>query len=526
MGHLVPKSEIPETPMAKSYQEIGTEQFGPSFSSDGMVAQMTANIYKAMGLSNAYGSDEAFMEGFLNIQKALATGSVTGFADATALRLENLDDVMTSVLYSNEHLVLFNWLNRVVSKQPVYEYNVRKRYGDGRRTLGFQEGGTPRPSTGQWERKTATVRFMGIRGGVTHQASLTGALGGFQISPAEEEERGRTLDLLGIIERWAIHGDKDLKALTSPEINYDGILRQLEDAVTNGIIDEITAGSGGKGNVIDKQGQPLTFDDIEAGTLQTFEKGFLSSTRNQALFCNPNVSAGLSLQKLPSERAVLGVDGTASGRYVSGVPLGGFKTQRGVVPFRESIFMEPVEFNDPLLDASKVASTAPAAPATITSGTSADAGATWSGTFYYFVSALNDGGESLATAVDGGSSVGVSAGEKVTLTISSVTDAQGYRVYRGTASNGSDAVYIGLSPAAVATTFVDTNARIPGTTDALLLYNSQDSITIPQMSPLVKLPLGVVSTTVEFLLLLYHTIVVKAPERIIWWKNVGNAIES
>jgi hypothetical protein len=41
------------------------------------------------------------------------------------------------------------------------------------------------------------------------------------------------------------------------------------------------------------------------------------------------------------------------------------------------------------------------------------------------------------------------------------------------------------------------------------------------MSPLLKMPLAPVSTTFEYLLLLYHTLVLKAPERQFVFKNVG-----
>lgn len=513
-------------PMAKSFQELGTEQFGEQFSATGVVAAMNLNLYKAAGADRGFANDEQFIESFMNIQKALATGTITGFADATALRLENLDDVMTSVLFDNSHLVLFNWLNRVVSKQPTYEWNRRTRYGGGRRTPGFIEGGTPRSATGAWSRQTIQTRFMGVRRGVTHVAGLTGALGGFQISPSEEEERSGTLDLLGIIERWAIHGDKDLQLLGGAEVNYDGILQAMTDAVTAGTISEVTAGGGTAGHVIDKAGNPLTFDDIEAGTVTTFKRGKIPNTTNQALFCDANVSAGLSMQKLPAERAVLAVDGIQTGRYVSGVPLGGFKTQRGVVPFRESLFMDEVEFNDPLLAAADTEPTAPASPTSPTSAVTSDSGATWSGTFYYWLSAISDGGESVAVAADSGASVAVASGQKCTLTITAQTGVTGYRVYRGEDSAGADAKLIGHVAAAASPTFIDRNHKIPGTTDVLLLYNARDSITIAQMSPLVKLQLGLISTTIEFLLLLYHVLVLKAPERMIWWKNVGSYIEA
>lgn len=507
----------PEQPVVKSYQELGTEQFGPQFSGDAVVAELNINLYKALGMDRAFQTEEDFISTYGNVQKAIATDDVSGFADATALRLENLDDVMTSVLYSNEHLVLWNWVNRVVSKQPTFEWNERRRYGGGRRSPGFTEGGTPRSATGQWERNTIQTKYLGVKRGITHQALTTGLLGGFQVSPTEEEERSGTLDLLGICERWLIHGDADIKAVGGGTVNYDGILQLLLDYQAAGRIDSR--------NIIDKAGQPLTFDDIEHATVTTFKLGKLASTANQALFLDPNVSSGLSMQKLPAERAVLATEGIPTGRYVSGVPLGGFKTGRGVVPFKESLFMDEVEYNDPILDASDTEPTAPASP-TCTTAAATDTGATWSGTFYYWVASINDGGESVAV-VDSDGAQAVTEGQKCTITIPHVTGAHGFRIYRGELDDGSDAKLIGhVAATGASVAFVDQNKKIPGTTDALLLYNAQDTMVIAQMAPLIKFPLGIVSTTIEFLLLLYHVLVLKAPERVVWWRNVGSYIST
>ena len=62
---------------------------------------------------------------------------------------------------------------------------------------------------------------------------------------------------------------------------------------------------------------------------------------------------------------------------------------------------------------------------------------------------------------------------------------------------------------------------MPDTNLAPLLCRNPADLVVAQMSPLLKMPLAPVSTTFEYLLLLYHTLVVKAPERQIIFKNVG-----
>jgi hypothetical protein len=77
-------------------------------------------------------------------------------------------------------------------------------------------------------------------------------------------------------------------------------------------------------------------------------------------------------------------------------------------------------------------------------------------------------------------------------------------------------------------TFVDRNGTselynnfMPSTNIAPLICRNSADICIAQMSPLLKMPLAPVSTTFEYLLLLYHTLVLKAPERQFIFKNVG-----
>jgi len=60
-----------------------------------------------------------------------------------------------------------------------------------------------------------------------------------------------------------------------------------------------------------------------------------------------------------------------------------------------------------------------------------------------------------------------------------------------------------------------------GTNIAPLICRNSADLCIAQMSPLLKMPLAPTSTTFEYLLLLYHTLVLKSPERQFIFKNVG-----
>ena len=59
---------------------------------------------------------------FEALSKALATGVITGYGDATPLRLENLDSTMTEVLVQGAHLKQFRSIPRVPSIKEIYQW--------------------------------------------------------------------------------------------------------------------------------------------------------------------------------------------------------------------------------------------------------------------------------------------------------------------------------------------------------------------------------------------------------------------
>jgi hypothetical protein len=176
-----------------------------------------------------------------------------------------------------------------------------------------------------------------------------------------------------------------------------------------------------------------------------------------------------------------------------------------------------------------------------------EAGTTGVKQFYWYrASAVNDIGESAASYVSTG---GVSPDKTMTVKflIPRVENgARAYRIYRYTSSSETVAPALSSSTVGVGTAgwqfvgyvadpdagewveFTDSNGASsdytnfrPGTNIAPLLCRNSADLCIAQMSPLLKMPLAPTSTTFEYLLLLYHTLVLKAPERQFIFKNVG-----
>lgn len=517
------------------------------------------------------------------IRKALSTGVgglspasayPSGSGDASALRLENLDNTMTSVLATAEHLKIFRYLHKEPSKQPYYQWNRRDSYGSTRGFFGFAEGGLPNGGQGKWTRNGAYVKFLGTRGGVTHPVVLTNILGGMSMDPVAEDQLGRTMDFMQRVERAILHGDDNIKDNSRTDSNYDGLLKQLTVKRHQ--------------NIIDLKGAPLNLDSIANAATKLVTEGKLLSFQDLTLFMSPqNIE---DMGKLRWQTLINAGTGAVSGagttvdradlttsareNLIAGLSVVGQATSFGVIPFEWSIFTEPVESGLPLdlaggsADAGAPDGTTSIVVATETatasgfttkgvdegsSDTYVETGTNFPGAikYWYAVSAVNDNGESLMT-IDTASptgtwtatpaandSNGLGTQVKITITHTAGTKvATAFRIYR-CASSGSTSPaksnpnwrmvgYTHANSTGTGGVFLDRNGSqnlynnfMPDTNVAPLICRNPADLVVAQMSPLLKMPLAPVSTTFEYLLLLYHTLVLKAPERQIIFKNVG-----
>jgi len=543
-----------------------------------------------------FGGDDIVDE----IRKALNTGIVTstgtnqygpvypnsggqGAGQGSALRLENLDNTMTSVLATAEHLKIFRFLHKEPSKQPFYQWNRRDSYGSTRGHFGFAEGGAPTGGAGQWSRNGAYVKFLGTRGGVTHPAVLTNILGGMSVDPVAEDQLGRTMDFMQRIERAIMYGDESILDASGSDSNYDGLVKQLT--------------TKRKKNIIDLKGKPLTMDIIANTASRLVTEGKLLSFQDVTLFMSPqNIE---DFGKLRYSTQLGTINGTANvpfgpgtsvdrsdlstsarNNLLAGLSIVGQSTSFGVIPFEWSIFTEPVEGGAPLVDGDSGTGVPSAGPAAgqlvITSLHNTSAGIVSNmeaGDYAYAVSSVSDSGESapakvalavgsagtsttsdptlanlpLSSVANGVSAnprvyVTVAAGDSVILSIPAVDKAKSFRVYRCKLISSSETApgfgatdsegknrwqYVGHLPG-TAGTFTDRNGTPelynnfrPGTNIAPLICRNSADLCIAQMSPLLKMPLAPTNTTFEYLLLLYHTLVLKSPERQFIFKNVG-----
>ncbi|MCK5616673.1 hypothetical protein KAR91_83200 [Candidatus Pacearchaeota archaeon] len=291
----------------------------------------------------------------------------------------------------------------------------------------------------------------------------------------------------------------------------------------NGILTELEAVN--PGNVVDMEGAAFGFEQLDESALDLVTTGKQATINGYSAIMSAHVSDGINKQYQDRNIVRHNKDSGRGAEYTPGFKVPSYENQFGNIALDHSILMEEVEGSAPLevADASAPAASAAASPAAASDTTSkleAD-------TYYYFVSAFNDSGESLTVASGGQAATAL---QKITLTITRVDGATGYRVYRSTVDDVTTARWIGriTQPASGNATFVDLNGW--RTVDAagkaanglsLVIKPDSKDITIAQLAPLAKMPLPQVDTTFPFLLLLYIVLVLKAPERVRVYKNCG-----
>jgi hypothetical protein len=483
--------------LIKSFYQVGREDQGRDFN-----PQTSINDFA-----------KTFMSGG-DVNPTLAGAGDYG----SALRLENLDNTMTSVLIDESEFKLFPFIEREVVTQQMFMYNKRLGYGSngGRGKAGFTEGDTPVGGQATYERDTAHIRYFGTRRGVSHQFMQMSEAGGTQLDVVEEENRNGTMAIMEQVERAILWGDASILDGGGNVVHYDGIVKQM------------LASPFASQNVLDLRA-PINPDVFNFIGTQLRQEGKLHNFSKMKTFMPPAQLQGLSQELMSTGRVVYNqtANPQGNGAYLqAGGMIAGMQTNFGWLGFEDSILMERIDSSLPVnAGAASGNPSAPTAPATPTATAGAVGGGRVSSfkkgqTSYYYAAAFNNYGESLATYAGGGTAI--TAGQEVGLAITNVTGAWGYRIYRNDVSNDvTTAGIIGEIAANGGTvTFYDDNDWLPNTDVIVMLERDKRDLAIAQLMPLIKFPLAVVSTKQEFLLMLYHTVLLKAPQRAFIIKNV------
>lgn len=446
------------------------------------------------------------------INKALTAGNDVNNPGASAgagfpLRVESLERTLKNVTFRMEHIRLWKAIPKLPAYNTVEEHNEISSYGQG--TDGFvAEGELPSEDDSVYARKYATIKFMGTTRKVSHPMTMVKPAHGNVV--ANETVAG-TMHLLRMIERALFEADSSLSAL-----QFDGF-RKL-----------ITANSPST-NKIDLRGKPLSEEAIIDASLVIGDAPNYGVPTH--LHLNPKAKADLAKSFFPKARYET-LSPPADGKV--GLDLRGFTSPAGDVSFEPNVFITdggaPPAGAGPTVNSAKV----PGTPVISTGATTPVNAASQfiaddAGAYEYYIVAHNDYGNSAPVFV-GGAAVTVAAGDKVTF---GVTPAGGnatkwYQLYRTKkagvgAANARLIARIANSAGVGELTVNDFNDKLPFTTEAYLFQQNLEAMSWKQLAPFLKIPLATIDPSVRWMQLVYGTLVLYAPGKVVMFQNVGRS---
>ena len=446
-----------------------------------------------------------------DLNKALYAGSAINNPGASPgegfpLRVESLERTLKNTTYRMEHLRLFKAMPKMGASNTVEEHNELSSYGIGEE--GFvAEGQLPEEEDSTYERKYATIKFLGTTRRVSHVATLVKPAHGNLI--ANETVSG-TMWLLRVLERALFFANSELSSL-----QFDGFEKM--------ILDKAPAA-----NIIDMRGQPLDEDTLIDASLTIGDAPNYGIPTH--IHMNPKVKADLVKSFFPKGKYDLGQG--AKGDMV-GLDLKGFTSPVGDVMYESNTFI--TDGGGPAAAGGDPAKR-PAVPTITTAATTpVDAASLFAaddaGSYIYKITAHTDFGRSAAVAVDAGA-IAIAAGDKMTF---GVTAAGGpatkwYQLYRtkkgGAAGTERLIARIPNTAGVGELTVNDYNTVLPGTTSAFMWQQNQEAMTWKQLAPLLKIALATTGPEIKWMQLLYGVPVLYMPGRSVLLRNVGRAVGS
>jgi len=459
------------------------------------------------------GFGQASSEELQQFRKALSAGNDRDPVTAAPgvgfpLRVESLEHTLKNTTFRMEHVRFWRMIPKLPAFNTVEEYNQIQSYGQSRLGAFMAEGDLPEETDGQYERKFATVKYMGVTQRLTHVMSMVKPAHGNVI--AQKTIEG-TMRLVEQIERGLFSGDDSLDMT-----QWTGIERLItRDAAA--------------ANVIDMRGLPLTEDAISDGALTIMDAPNYGIPTH--ILMNPKNKGDLIKGFYPRARYDQ-FNKTSTGKV--GLNISGMETPAGDVEFVPDVFIDDGGLASAVIATGDI-NKRPASP---TISTAALAGATAGsqfvaadiGNYFYWIVAYNSKGNSAPVAVNA-VTLAVTTGNGVAI---GVTPGAGpaptwyelYRTPRSTATGTARRIMrVPNTGGAGAMTITDLNANLPGTFRAFMLQMNLDNISFKQLAPMIKIPLSTVDTSIRWMQLLYGTPVLYTPNHNVMFKNVGRAAD-
>ncbi len=492
--------------------------------------------------SGAQGAADLSSSQLADLSKALEAGSLLGSNQTSAqstggaLKVESLERNLKVITFKESDIRFWKRFPKDAAYNTVEEYNQLVSYGTDRG--GFNnEGELPEEEDSTYQRRSELVKYLGVTRSVTHQMQLVKSNVG---NVFQKEVSNGIMWILRKADRALFWGDS---AVVNQE--WNGLYAQHMNNTRYPSLQTYHDSEV----VIDLRGNILSENNIENGA-QTIIRNF---GQPDLLITSPQVLSDFATRFYSTKRTNVGQSGAIKDA-VMGQHISKFQSMYGVIDFDYDIYARKWG-NSSAGKFLAATSTSPKAPAAPTAGGSpvtvvSTDGLTefgdGAGTYFYAVAAINRYGESALTQL--GATVTVAATNSVDLNFTVTAGPYAptsYIIYRsrvnpaGTAAqtlffpilsvpaSGSDAKRGSLAngvDGATAGNVRDRNRYLPGTDEALLLDSSMDVINFKQLAPLMKMDLAKLSPADRFMVLLYGTPFLFAPDKAIRYINIGRTM--
>lgn len=444
-------------------------------------------------------------------------GRPTDLTYGGVLQAESLETTLKSVTFDMKNLKMWPAVSVDKAYNLFEQYNRLIAYGsDSAPYIG--EGGAPQEEDSTYVRDGQKIVFFGTRRRVSHQMTLVRVTVGDIV--AQQAKEG-TMHLLKNVERELYWGhahfqnqatgamtgsDADLPASS---IAMSGLLKQLLKGDTDAqMLSGDFNGYGTTESILqDLAGAVMTQDDVEHLAVVALEN-FGSPSE---LHAEPAVISAFVKQFYPQFRSAPGLANQTVGYDVSKI-----QTTAGAIDLKPNLFLRPRSGVRAI--ASGVA--APAATFTATASATGSGSSFAAGVYQVKVTAVNDSGESAPVA---SAPVTLTLGQNIQVALASIpAGVKSFKVYVSAPGGAAGTEkFAGNWANSGAGNYICAGAKMPGLGEAFLLDMSAENMRFKQLAPLSKINFAIVTTALEFAIVLYGALFVYTPRFNCVFKNAG-----
>lgn len=456
------------------------------------------------------------------LQKAITAGyggagRPTDLTYGGVIQTESLETTLKSVTFDMKNLKMWPAISIDKAYNLFEQYNRLTSYGSDSSPY-LSEGGAPQEEDSQYIRDGQKIVFFGTRRKVSHQMTLVRTTVGDVV--AQQAKEG-TMHLLKNVERemyWGhahfadAAGDQagSMAALPADSIAMSGLLHQL----LRGDTDEQQRSGDFEGygsfesTIRELDGQVITQDDVEELSVILLE----NFGAPDQIHMEPLSLSKFVRQFYPQFRSAPGLANQTVGYDVSKV-----QTTAGAMDLKPNLFLRPRG----RARAKAVNANCPAVPGAVaTADGGAATGTLAAGTYKLKVTEVNDFGES--SPIQAADVTLAAADSSIVMTMPAPQAGTKYfKVYRSAAGGAAGTEeFIGNYRTGLSA-YIDKGVKQPGLGEAFMMDLNAECMRFKQLSPLSKINFAVVTTALEFAVVLYGALFVYAPRFSGVFRNVG-----